>query len=211
MFIELRGTVAYSVNIVSTQRTYELKERAKSQEQTRQRIVAAAAELHEEVGPARTTVTEIAKRAGVQRLTVYKHFPGEAELFEGCSAHYMASHPFPDPSEALATEDPRERVSRTLALLYGWFRETEQMTAHVERDRLLLPELDRRTAMLMDAPMKAVTGELVGGFGARGRRVERIEALVAVALDFWTWRLLKRQGMADEAAAELMADAVAGA
>ena len=199
------------MNIVSTKRKYELKERAKRQEQTRQRIVAAVAALHEEVGPARTTVTEIAKRARVQRLTVYKHFPGEAELFEACSAHFIAAHPFPDPSEALAIEDPRERVRSVLALLYGWFRETEQMTANIQRDRLLMPEIDRRTSMVMDAPLQGIADALAGAFRARGRRVERIEALVAVAMDFWTWRLLKRQGMADEAAAELMADAVAGA
>jgi AcrR family transcriptional regulator len=199
------------VNIVSTQRTYKLKERAKSQEETRQRIVAATAALHEEVGPARTTVTEIAKRAGVQRLTVYKHFPGEAELFEGCSAHFMEAHPFPDPSEALATEDPRERVQRTLALLYGWFRETEQMTAHIQRDRLLIPAIDRRASMAMDAPLQAIADALTAGFRARGKRTERIGALVAVAMDFWSWRLLKQRPMTDEAAAELMADAVAGA
>jgi AcrR family transcriptional regulator len=199
------------MNTVSTQRTYELKERAKRQEETRQRIVEAASALHEEVGPARTTVTEIAKRAGVQRLTVYKHFPDDVKLFEGCSTHYMTAHPFPDVSGALEVEDPTERVRGTLALVYGWFRENERMTANIQRDRLLMPGLDRRTSEEMDGPMEWIAKGLASGFGARGKRADRIAALIAIAMDFWTWRRLKERGMTDEAAAELMADAVAGA
>ena len=65
----------------SESRKYELKARAEKQADTRRRIVEATSELHEEVGPARTTVAEIARRAGVQRLTVYNNFPNETELF----------------------------------------------------------------------------------------------------------------------------------
>lgn len=199
------------MNTMSTQRPYELKERAKRQEETRQRIAAVAAGLHEEVGPARTTVTEIAKRAGVQRLTVYKHFPDEVKLFEACSSHYMASHPFPDVSDVIEIEDPRRRVRDVLGLLYGWFRETEAMTANVQRDRLLMPALDRRASELIDPAMEFIAERLVAGFAARGARAERIAALVAVATDFWTWQRLKHVGLDDEAAAELMADTVSGA
>lgn len=196
---------------MSSQRPYKLKERARKQEETRRRIAEVAAELHEEVGPARTTVTEVAKRAGVQRLTVYKHYPTDADLFAGCSAHYMSQHPFPDMTAALGTEDPKRRVRGTLALLYGWFRETEDMTANIQRDRLLMPDLDARVAQDVDPAMDWIAGELAGGFGARGGRAERIRAMVAVAMDFWTWRRLKGLGMEDAAAAGLMADAVARA
>ncbi|MCY7302061.1 MAG: TetR/AcrR family transcriptional regulator, partial [Thermoleophilia bacterium] len=40
------------------------------------------------VGPAATQISEIARRAGVQRVTVYNHFPDEASLFAACSAHW---------------------------------------------------------------------------------------------------------------------------
>ena len=195
----------------SAKRPYELKERARKQERTRERIVAATAALHEEVGPARTTVTEIAKRAGVQRLTVYKHFPTEEELFEGCSAHYMQRHPFPDPTEALEADDPVRRTRETLALLYAWFRETERMTANIQRDRLLMPALDARTSEMVDPGMRFIAERLVDGFGGRGGRAQRIVALVAVAMDFWTWRRLTEVGLDDEAAAKLMAEAVSRA
>lgn len=202
-----------STQSVSTtkKRPYELKERARKQEETRRRIAEAAAELHEEVGPARTTVTEIAKRAGVQRLTVYKHFPTEIELFRGCSAHYLSQHPPPDLSAALAEQDPERRVRETLTLLYGWFRETEPMTAKIERDRLLIPALDEQVAADVEPLLEWVAGELNAGFGGQGARSGRLAAMIAVAMDFWTWRRLKETGLDDGAAARLMGDSVARA
>ena len=199
------------MNTMSTEpskRGYELKERARKQEETRRRIAEVTAELHAEVGPAKTTVTEVAKRAGVQRLTVYKHFPTEADLFEGCSVHYMSQHPFPDVRGALAIEDPERRIRETLGLMYGWFHETEAMTANIQRDRLLMPALDDRASQMMDPALEWIAGELTGGFGATGARAERVAAMVAVATDFWTWRRLKQVGLDDEAAATLMARAV---
>jgi AcrR family transcriptional regulator len=117
---------------VSTQKTnnrkYELKARAESQERTRQRIAKAAAGLHEEVGPAGTTVAEIARRAGVGRLTVYKHFPDNASLYPACSAHYLSEHPLPDFQAALAPPDPIERLGSLLRTVYGsWYRQQRRM------------------------------------------------------------------------------------
>src|SRR3954449_6602087 len=108
------------INTVSTQtRKYELKARAESQRETRDRIARAAAELHEEKGVAQTTVAEIARRAGVTRLTVYNHFADLSELIPACSAHYEVLHPPPALDDVLALEDPAERVRGTLARLYG--------------------------------------------------------------------------------------------
>ena len=92
---------------VNPKAKYELKARAESQQATRDRIAAAAASLHEEVGIAQTTVADIARRAGVQRLTVYNHFPDLAALLPACTAHYRAEHPVPDLTAALALERPR--------------------------------------------------------------------------------------------------------
>src|ERR687894_850691 len=96
---------------MSTQkRKYELRARAERQAETQRRIAAATSRLHAEVGPARTTVAEIARRAGVQRLTVYKNFPTEYELFAACQRHFLTENPPPDPSRALAIADPGERL-----------------------------------------------------------------------------------------------------
>ena len=111
-----------SINTVSTEtRKYELKARAESQRETRDRIARAAAELHEEKGVAATTVAEIARRAGVTRLTVYNHFADLSQLIPACAAHYESRHPSPDLDDVLARPDPADRVRGALARLYGWY------------------------------------------------------------------------------------------
>jgi AcrR family transcriptional regulator len=185
-------------------RPYRMKARAERQEETRRRIVATTVALHEEVGPARTTVAEIARRAGVQRPTVYNHFPEEGELLAACQAHVLAVQPPPDFTEALALGDPRARVAAALEVLYRDFRAREPMTAKVVRDRAALPELDALLAGTLDVQMAQLGEALAAGFG--GSRPVR--ALLAVALDFGTWQRLAGAGLDDRAAAGLMAAAV---
>jgi AcrR family transcriptional regulator len=192
-------------------RKYELKIRAERQERTRQRIVETIMKLHEEVGPAQTTVAEIARRARVERRTVYNHFPDEMAMFIACSSRWRDLNPRPDVSSALALEDPRERVRAVLEAHYGWFRDTQPMTEKLQRDRSLVPAVDALLRQGVDAPLAALAETLAAGFRARGQRAERLRAVLAVALEFWTWRRLAREGLADAAAAALMADVVAAA
>src|ERR671914_1354450 len=154
------------------QRKYELRARAERQRDTGRRIAVATAELHEEVGPARTTVAEIARRAGVQRLTVYKNFPDEYELFAACQRHFLAENPPPDPSPALAIADPGERLDAVLHRLYRWYRRTERMSAKVRRDREIVPALDCLMARTTDATAAQLADALVAGFveGGKPRR-----------------------------------------
>ena len=188
-------------------RTYRLKARAKRQEETRRRIAAAAASLHEEVGPARTTIAEVARRAGVQRPTVYNNFPRERELFAACQAHFLAEHPPPDPSPALALGEPAERVRGVLEAFYGWYRTTEAMAANVQRDRRLLPELDALLAETADRELEALADGLARGLGPSGRAAVRTRALLRLALEFSSWQRLARDGLSDAEAAHLMAEA----
>jgi AcrR family transcriptional regulator len=193
----------------SQKRRYELKARAERQRETRRRIVEATAALHQEVGPANTTVAEIARRAGVQRLTVYNHFPEEAELFAACQAHFVAENPPPDLEPALALEDPRARVQAALEPLYRSYRAREPMTSKVLRDRTLLPALDQLMSATMDAALRELAAALAAGFGARGSAARRLRATAALAVDFSTWRQLNDDGLDDREAAHLMADLVA--
>jgi AcrR family transcriptional regulator len=187
---------------------YELKARAESQRETRDGIARAAAELHEEKGVARTTVAEIARRAGVTRLTVYNHFPELSDLLPACAAHYERLHPAPEFETALALGDPRERVHGVLTLLYAWYRETESMYGNLMSDRASVPELDRFLEQNLDRMLAELAEELAGAFALRGRRAERLRALVRLALDFWTWRRLTSEGVDDATAADVMASAV---
>jgi AcrR family transcriptional regulator len=196
---------------MSTQRrAYHLKARAEQQEATRRRIVEATAALHDEVGPARTTVVEIARRAGVQRLTVYNNFPDERALFEACGAHWMSQHPLPDMSAAFAEDDPAKRLRLILTGLYGWYRATERSNEHMQRDRLVLPALDAVMRIRMDQQMATLADALASGFQP-ARDPAAVRATAALALDFWTWRRLSHEGMTDGAAALVMVDSVRAA
>lgn len=195
----------------SETRNYKLKARAERQRETRRRIVEATVALHREVGPSRTTVAEIARRAGVQRLTVYNHFPGNQELFAACQAHFLSEHRPPDLSSALALPDPRARTRSVLHSLYASYREREPMMEKVLRDRTLVPALDGLLEGTMDAEQQRLGDALASGFAVRGARRARLRALVAVALDFWTWQRLARHGLDDPSAAELMIEVIAAA
>jgi AcrR family transcriptional regulator len=195
----------------STKRPYRLKARAERQQDTQRRIAAAAASLHEQVGPARTTIAEVARRAGVQRPTVYKHFPTERELVAACQNHFLTEHPPPDPGPALALAEPAERVRAVLEPLYGWYRSTEAMTGNVQRDRRLLPDLDALLADGADRELEALAHELARAFGRQGRARTNTRALTRLALEFSTWQRLAHDGLSDAAAADLMAQTVRAA
>lgn len=199
------------MNAMSNERRhYELKARAESQRQTRERIVQATMELHEEVGPAQTTIAEIARRAHVQRLTVYNHFPDETELLGACQSHWLKLHPPPDVTAALAQADPAARLTAVLRRYYGWYRETQPMTEKVQRDRATIAALDAMLRQTADAGLGQLADGLAAGFGGRsgGRAARGRRALIGLALDFWTWRRLDREGLDDEVAAALMTRAV---
>jgi len=197
---------------MSTQkRRYELKARAELQEQTRNRIVAATVALHEEVGPAGTTIAEVARRAGVQRLTVYNHFPDERQLFAACQKHFLDQHPPPDVGDALAAADPADRLRAVLRSFYSRYRTTRAITENIQRDRLTMPALDALLRETNDKRVAGLTDALTEGFAAGEARTKNVRATVALALDFWTWRRLANEGLDDDAASELMVHAVKAA
>jgi AcrR family transcriptional regulator len=187
-----------------TKRKYELKERARRQAETRQRIVEAAVDLHASVGPARTTVSAIAKRAGVERHTVYAHFPDERRLFEACTSHWEARHPFPDPARWTAA-DPDDRLRTALDEVYGWYEEVESDLAVFRRDAEV-HELDAEVMAGYDRGLAAVADGL-----ARGRpRRRSVRAAIGHALAFETWRsLVRREGLTRAQAVDAMVKLVA--
>ena len=194
-------------------RHYELKERAVRQQETRQRIVDVTVALHREVGPARTTVTEIARRAGVGRVTVYNHFPDDVALLGACSAHFVAGHPPPDPGAWAAIADPDARLRTALEEAYAYYRENAAMIGNVTRDAALVPALAEvlgRSGAAEHA--QAMRDVLVAGRGLRGGGRRRVPALIGLALEFGTWqRLTRDEGLRDEEAVEVMVGAVAAA
>jgi AcrR family transcriptional regulator len=180
-------------------RSYTLGKRAAKQEETRRRIVDAAVELHETLGPARTTISAIAERASVERLTVYRHFPTEEAIFTACSGRYEELHPFPDSSEWFQISDPEERLLRALESLYDYYESVAPMLTKVLRDAPEVPSMD-------DAVGRAQ--EMIGKFtrDALDPATERsMEIAVRLATSFDTWRHLSQlEGLSSAEAAEVM-------
>ena len=170
-------------------RKYELKQRADEMAATRLRITEAAVELHGTVGPVRTTLSAVAKRAGVQRHTVYRHFPTEADLYGACSSHYFTTNPWPDLGPWRKIGDPQERLAQALDELYAYYERTEPMFSNVFRDAELVQALRPTLLPLQDYLAEAVK-ILAAGRPTRGRRRHVLTSALHHAVDFETWRSL---------------------
>ena len=185
-------------------RRYELRRRAERQEETRRRIVAATVALHEALGVARTTISDIAERAGVERATVYRHFPDERTLFMACTGHYLAQHPPPDPAPWRAITDPAGRLRTGLAAAYAYHRRTERMTDRAERDLPDQPVLREVLAPTI-AHWARVRDVLAADWPVPEERRALVAAAVGHALAFRTWQsLVREQGLDEAQAVEVM-------
>jgi AcrR family transcriptional regulator len=177
--------------------------RAEHVDETRQRIVQAAVEVHGTVGPAAGSIAAIAERAGVTRLTVYRHFPDDAALFAACSAHWMSGQVPPNPEAWAAIPDPGERLNVGLADLYRFYRDGQPMLTNIYRDKASLPVAHRAGLDARDDHFREL---LVTPFGGHAGRRRLLRALVGHAASFWTWRsLCVDQGLSNAAAVRAMA------
>jgi AcrR family transcriptional regulator len=185
-------------------RPYRMQRRAELEEQTRRRIAESTVALHEELGPARTSISAIAERAGVRRSTVYRHFPDEDNLFAACSSHWRAANPPPDPCTWAAIPDPVARTATALRELYAFYTRTHRMYESLLRDEPHVPIIQR---LLCDfyTYLRAIEDILVAGRSLRGWAASRTRAAIGHALAFPTWRsLTHEQRLTDDDAAALM-------
>jgi AcrR family transcriptional regulator len=185
-------------------RKYEMKRRAERQKETRRRIAEAAVELHQTVGPARTTISAIAEKAGVQRHTYYAHFPELKDLYQACMGHYLERNPLPEPSSWVDVADAEERLRLALSEVYAYYGRTEAMMSNVLRDAPLDP-IAQENMVSFYQYWEAVRDAIADAFEASGERHEALLGAIALAVDFQTWRtLVRQQGLDGEKAVELM-------
>ena len=187
-------------------RTYTLKKRAEQQAETRLRIVEAAVDLHRTVGPALTTVSMVAERAGVQRHTFYAHFPDERSLLQACAGLSLDRDPLPEAAPWEKIEDQRERLRTGLVAIYGWYERNADLAGCVLRDAEH-HQLVRETAERTWAPYMVAYHDVLGADLSAKQR-----AMLGLALSFFTWRTLARdQGVKQAAAVKAMVQAIDGA
>src|SRR5262245_33805528 len=165
-------------------RTYTLNRRAEQQAETRRRIVEAAVELHSSVGPALTTVSMVAERAGVQRHTFYAHFPDERSLLMACSGMVAERDPLPDAAPWQAIAAPQERLRAGLRAVYDWYERNAALAGCVLRDAEQHPLVHEISNLRFGPPMTAWHDVLGAKLNARQR------TLLHLALSFFTWRTL---------------------
>jgi AcrR family transcriptional regulator len=192
-------------------RRYRKRRRAEQEQRTRERITEAAVRLHGTLGPARTTVSGVAKEAGVQRATVYRHFPDEVSLFAACTAHYWATHPMPDPAAWSSISDSEARLRHALGEMYAFFRRTEGMLEKTSRDAPLVEAMARPVAEFRGY-LNAASAAIIAGRPERGDARRRVQAAVEHAVSFPTWQsLVRQQGLDDAEAVAVMAALVESA
>jgi len=185
--------------------------RAQREEETRLRITEAAVELHRTEGPAHTAIADVARLAGVSRMTVYNHFPTDVDLFTACSTHWATRNPFPDPVRWAEIDDPPERLTRALAELYEWYGLKEDMLGKVFRDLSSVPALQEVMGGLWSAYVEELICVLAQGWPMRGAESKTLPAALRLVVDFNTWRILTESGLSPDRAAELAARLVMGA
>jgi AcrR family transcriptional regulator len=185
-------------------RKYEKQKRAEREQATRQRIVEAAVELHEAVGGAGATPTVIAERAGVGRVTYYRHFPDQRSLLSACTSHYLGQNPPPDPTGWTALPDPAERLRAALADLYAWYDRAGGMLARAEQEMPSNPIL----AELMTPFKQYLSGirELLLQEWRNGSEPPpELPAAIGHAIAFSTWQsLVREQGLTHDQAIDLI-------
>lgn len=158
--------------------------------------------LHGSVGPARTTISEVARRAGVQRMTVYNHFPSDADLFDACSTHWFTQHPPPNAAEWSPIADPQVRFARAVREMYVYYRDNERMLANVTRDARLIPALATLMADKWMSMIEQMVDVLVADSPVTTDPIA-LRAVVKLTLDFSTWQAWVTGGLGEDAAARL--------
>ena len=177
--------------------------RAEQQDETRERIVEAAVKLHEVLGPAKTSIKAIAEEAGVQRLTVYRHFPDDATLFDACTSHYFGLHPPPNMADWTEIEAASERSHAALAAFYTYYRQVEKMLSVAYRDLEELEALQKPMGQF-EAYLDMVCDDLVNAWQQTHSSKKQLQFTLRHALRFSTWQSLQKTKLKDEKIAELV-------
>ncbi len=151
--------------------------------------------LHGTIGPAQTTYSMVAERAGVQRHTLYAHFPDERSLLVACSG--LSDERDPPPNAALWRDiaDRRERLAAGLSAVYDWFERNSSLLACVIRDAEHHAPT-QEAAGLHFAPAMAAWLEVLGAGLSPMQR-----AMLHLAVSFFTWRSLTHEGSLSQGAA----------
>jgi AcrR family transcriptional regulator len=191
-----------------TTRAYRMGRRLESVEEMRERIAKATFELHATIGPAKTTISAVAERAGVQRHTVYNHFPDLTSLFRACTEHGMRVTGVPEPASWREIADPVARLRMGLTHLYGYYRVNARMLGNILRDAPLFADVGGSEAF--EDRMGQIFSTLAEGWEISEAGRPALQTAIGHAMAFETWRSLTEPGLSDDHARDMMVGFVTG-
>ena len=186
-------------------RKYIKTRRAEQQDRTREKIVEAAVALHKKLGPANTSIKAIAEKAGVQRLTVYRHFPDDTSLFQACTSHYLGQHPPPNMGDWAGIQDASERNHAALLAFYRYYRSTEEMWSVAYRDIDTVKALQEPMGQFQ-AYLDQVRDDLLAIWNIKQADRKSLAITLRHCLRFTTWASLKNENLSDKKIVELVMD-----
>lgn len=177
--------------------------------ETRNTIVEATVKLHEELGPAYTSIKAIAEEAGVQRLTVYRHFPDDASLFQACTSHWLAANPLPELPAQEKNNDSLVLIASTLVDVYRYYRKTERMWTVAYRD---VDELKVMQAPMagVDAYFDQIRDRLLATVKPIAANKKQLSMTLGHCLRFSTWQSFNKEKLSDKKMVELVMHWVGG-
>lgn len=186
-----RNNIIVNMEDRTNRRAYRMTGRAKTQDETRERIVAATMQLHDEQGVAATSFVDVARRAGIGAATVYRHFPTLGTLVTACGAHVWQEMAPPIPEEAPAMfeglDGLEDRLQRLVDELDGFYRRGSLRLAKAYADRHLIPELDR-FLNAVEAGVAALVREALKDETPSDTTLQLVLALT----DFQVWGSMQR-------------------
>jgi AcrR family transcriptional regulator len=180
-----------------TPRRYRMTRRSEAIEQTRSRIVTSAVALHSRQGIAATTWEDIAREAGVDRATVYRHFRGLDELVPACARLAFEAIDLPSRSEIEASladlDDPRDRLERIVHDSCDCYARGADWLRTARREADLIPAIAEVATRIRVGVATLVNVALAGRPLDRARRL-----LLDVLIDYPFWQELIDSGVAPE-------------
>ena len=178
-------------------RRYTLGKRAEAKEQTRDRILRATMQVHDEKGVAPTTFADVAARAGVGQATVSRYFPTIGDLVQACGQHVWMEMRPPVPDMAkdvfIGIEGLEPRLQKLVEEVDGFYARGPLRLDLASRDRALIPQLDGFLCAV-EAGVASLVREALAPFSP----VEEALEMAIALMSFRVWQSFGRTSIPEE-------------
>jgi AcrR family transcriptional regulator len=174
-------------------RRYRMSARAMAVEETKDRIVEAAKELHADHGVQGTSYEEIAFQAGVAQATVYRHFPSLEDLIPACASSIEVLQPLTPEAAAALFEGKPHPLGRLEMIIRGTcdcYERDDGWLQAARREGDLIPALSE-VIQVEQKSLRTLIRTALADTSVNERSVQVLAALI----DFPLWKSLRDEGL----------------